>query len=171
MAERTTYGRKEYNQLKSSKHLGKKMCCMWNQWPPPLRRSIAIFRLLLLQLDSPTLQNIYREQNCVANSLANYGALHAKETCLLFESPPPFVSTLHQQDQQGMLRRRLIKSQSVLCNSTFSTCTVPCTYSSVLASSTLLNSTGSYTGTLEINTTNVNLVPLMHLVNRSLVRA
>ncbi|XP_075075263.1 uncharacterized protein LOC142162667 [Nicotiana tabacum] len=125
-------------------------------------------RLLLLQLDSPPLQSIYREKNCVADSLANYGAMHANECCLLFGSPPPFITPSYQQDQNGMLRRRLIRTMSALCDSSSLTSTVPSNHSSVLSSS-FVNSNGSHTRALVKNSTFVNSMPLVHLLNSSLL--
>nr|XP_009793046.1 PREDICTED: uncharacterized protein LOC104239973 [Nicotiana sylvestris] len=58
-------------------------------------------RSLLRLLDSPSVQVIYREQNCVADKLAKYGATHVQEQCLLFGTPPPFVMSCYEQDHQG----------------------------------------------------------------------
>lgn len=100
-------------------------------------------RLLLLQLDSPPLQYIYREQNCVTDSLVKYGVMHAQESCILFGRPPPFAKPSYQQDQNGTLQGRLITTNSsastqslsisnTLCNSSVLPSIVPSINSSVL---------------------------------------
>ncbi|XP_075104621.1 uncharacterized protein LOC142178786 [Nicotiana tabacum] len=65
-------------------------------------------RLLLQQLDSLPLQVIYREQNCVPDSLARYGVMHAQEHCLLFGTPPHFAMSFYEQDHTGTLHSRML---------------------------------------------------------------
>nr|XP_033511040.1 uncharacterized protein LOC117275826 [Nicotiana tomentosiformis] len=76
-------------------------------------------RLLLLQLGSPPIHHIYKEQNRMADSLAKYGAKQADgSSCLLF------VRELYHQDQVGTNQLRLVKSCS-FGRSTTTTLAVP----------------------------------------------
>ncbi|XP_019235421.1 PREDICTED: uncharacterized protein LOC109215764 [Nicotiana attenuata] len=85
---------------------------MFNAPPIQYTNIINDCRLLLLQLDNPPLQHIYREQNSVADSVATYGAMHLTEQCSVFERPPLFAMSSYIQNHQGMLQRRLIRTDS-----------------------------------------------------------
>nr|XP_009770772.1 PREDICTED: uncharacterized protein LOC104221406 [Nicotiana sylvestris] len=111
---------------------------------------------------------IETDAQAIIDSLANYGAMHAKEPCLLFGSPPLFVTSIYQQDQQGLLRRRMIKTTSSLCNSNSLTTTVPSTYADSLDTSTFAIVNGSSTGVSSTISSIVNSMLLMHLLNYSI---
>lgn len=61
--------------------------------------------LLLLQLDRPPIQHIYRKQNCVADSLVKYGVMHAQDNCILFAHhiflPHLFTSKITKEHYRG----------------------------------------------------------------------
>lgn len=74
---------------------------------------------LLLLLPRHPIQHVYKEQNCVANSLAKHGATHVSENnCLLFANQPPFVEPFYQEDHAGTMHRRLVKTTTVVPIST-----------------------------------------------------
>lgn len=92
--------------------------------------------------------------------------MHARDPCLVFESPPFFVTSMYKQDQQGPLRRRMIKNTSSICNSNSLANTVPSNYDVSLDTSTFALVNGSSTGASSSSI--VNPMPIMHLLNSSL---